>query len=474
MQPTLIGIVVVLAGFLIAVMGSTPAMMTMLMLCGLMAGSAAIILTALGGSSIPPIQVALGFLVIRILLPTPGNLSRLRDAIRDNAVLIAYVFYGLVGSYALPRIFARAMNVPPLRFTGLRYIYDVLPLAPTSQNVTTAVYLLGTLLVAISMHVAVSLPRGPIYFVRTAVVLAWAHLFFGVAGIVLKGTPADAILQFFRNGSYAQLDQSYGGFVRINGIAPEASSYADYAFCWFVLIFECWLRGIKPRWTGITAVAMLALLLFSTSGTAYVALTGYGVVLLIRLLVPDNVMSRRMVTILGAIIGLMTLVAVACIALPSLTTAFSDMVLHMTVDKGSSQSGLQRAFWAKKGIEAFFVSYGLGIGPGSFRSSSLGTAILGSTGIIGAITFAIYVLQVLRPWRNSTFVQPGDALTALGAAASWAALVSLFSSMIAAPSCDPGTSFAIFSGVALALRRRHAAPMPHRPSLSSAAREQSA
>jgi hypothetical protein len=75
MQPTSIGIVVVLAGFLLAVIGSTPAMMSMLMLCGLMAGSAAIVLTALGGSSIPPIQIALGFLVIRILLPTPATSS---------------------------------------------------------------------------------------------------------------------------------------------------------------------------------------------------------------------------------------------------------------------------------------------------------------------------------------------------------------------------------------------------------------
>jgi hypothetical protein len=471
MQPTLIGIIVVLAGFLVAVIGSTPAMMTMLMLCGLMAGSAAIILTALGGSSIPPIQVALGFLVIRILLPTPGNLTRLSEAIRNNAALIAYVFYGLAGSYALPRIFTGSMNVPPLRFTGLRYIYDALPLVPTSQNVTTAVYLLGTLLVAISTHVAISLPRGPIYFVRTAVILAWIHLFFGVAGIVLKGTPADSILQFFRNGSYAQLDQSYGGFVRINGIAPEASSYADYAFCWFVLIFECWLRGIWPRWTGITAAAMLALLLFSTSGTAYVALTGYSIVLLLRLLVPNNVMGRQMVVIIGAMIGIMTLIAVACVALPSLTAAFSDMILHMTVDKGNSQSGLQRAFWAKKGIEAFYVSYGLGIGPGSFRSSSLGTAILGSTGVIGAITFTIYVLQVLRPWRNSTFVQTDAPLASLGAAASWAALVSLFSSMIAAPSCDPGTSFAMFSGVALALRSRHSAPIQYRHTPTPTVRE---
>jgi hypothetical protein len=474
MQPTLIGFVVLLVGFLIAVLGSTPAMMSMLMLCGLMSGSAAVILTALGGSSIPPIQVALGFLVIRVLVPTPGHLDRLKASIHDNAALIAYVFYGLAGAVVLPRIFARSMDVPPLRFTGLRYIYDALPLVPTSQNVTTAVYLLGTLLVAISMYIAVSLPRGPAYFMRTAVILGWIHLFFGVAGVVVKGTPADALLQFFRNGSYAQLDQSYGGFIRISGIAPEASSYADYAFCWFVLIFECWLRGIWPRWTGITATAMLALLLFSTSGTAYVALTGYSVVLLLRLLVPGNVMAKRMVTIIGAGIGIATLVAIVCLARPALTTAFSDMILHMTVDKGNSESGLQRAFWAKKGIEAFIVSHGLGIGPGSFRSSSLGTAILGSMGVIGVVTFATYLLQVLRPWRNSSFVQPADPLTALGAAASWAALVSLFSSMISAPSADPGTSFAIFSGVALSLRARRAASAVSARAPSSATLEQPA
>lgn len=462
MQPTLIGMMVILAGILISVMGSTSAMMSMLMLCGLMAGSAAVVMTALGGSSIPPIQIALGFLLIRILISTKDFGGRIKAAVTDNVLLIAYVAYGLVGSYVLPRIFAGAMQVPPLRFTGLTYIFDTRPLAPTSQNITTAAYLTGTLMIAMCMHVAISLPRSPIYFLRTALVLAWAHILFGVAGVVVKGTPAEAALDFFRNGSYAQLDQSYGGFIRINGIFPEASSYADYAFGWFVLITECWLRRIQPRWTGITAALLLLLLLFSTSGTAYVALTGYAVILLIRLLVPGNVMAGRLPIIAGALIAAVTLVAIMCVAVPALATAFSDMILHMTVDKGTSESGLQRAFWAKKGFEAFSVSYGLGIGPGSFRSSSLGTAILGSMGIIGAVTFTAYLIQVLRPLRNSTFVQPSDPLTALGAAASWAAIVSLISSMISAPSADPGASFAIFSGVALALRARRAVSVPQR------------
>ncbi|WP_157105478.1 glycoside hydrolase [Sphingomonas sp. TDK1] len=411
-------------------------------------------MTALGASSIPPAQLALGFLALRVLLPTPGSLARLGDAIKANAPLLVFVLYGIIGSYALPRIFAGSMQVPPLRFTGLTYIYAAVPLAPSSQNITTSVYMVGTLLIAICVHAAIRTDAGPRYFLRTAVALCWIHMILGVAGVALKGTPADAFFQFFRNGNYAQLDQSYGGFIRLTGITPEPSAYSGFAFGWFVLMFESWLRGIWPRVTGITAAAMGLLLVFSTSGLAYVGLGGYSLILMLRVLIPGSVLGRSMPYLLGALLGGATLVAAVCLIVPALPTAFGDMFYHMTVDKGTSESGLQRAFWAKKGFEAFWVSHGLGIGPGSFRSSSLITAVLGSMGVIGAVTFVTYVLWVLKPLRNSTYGATDDPMLGLGVAASWAALGVLIPQAVGSPSADPGANFAIFAAAALALRAR--------------------
>ncbi|MEJ0022943.1 MAG: hypothetical protein WDN76_05520 [Alphaproteobacteria bacterium] len=99
-------------------------------------------------------------------------------------------------------------------------------------------------------------------------------------------------LDVFRNGLYAQLDQSTAGLRRVAGIFPEASVYAAYGFMLLVFNVELWLRGILPRWSGTGAVAMATILLISTSSSAYIGLASYAIVLLTRLgLVPR--VSRR-------------------------------------------------------------------------------------------------------------------------------------------------------------------------------------
>jgi hypothetical protein len=128
------------------------------------------------------------------------------------------------------------------------------------------------------------------------------------------------------------------------------------------------------------------------------------------------------------------------------------MLADMTVHKKGSESGLQRVFWARKGLEAFMLSGGLGIGPGSFRSSSIVTAIIGSTGIIGSVLFTVYLLQVMRPLSLSTYLQSSDDAQSIGVAASWAAVVMIIPAAFMAASPDPGVTFAIFAGVAVALR----------------------
>ena len=70
---------------------------------------------------------------------------------------------------------------------------------------------------------------------------------------------------------------------------------------------------------------------------------------------------------------------------------------------------------------AFYVERpgaGLGIGPGSFRSSSLLAAILGSMGLIGLVCFAVHLWRVLQPGRLSTWGEDADVGLSLGGAAA--------------------------------------------------------
>ena len=158
------------------------------------------------------------------------------------------------------------------------------------------------------------------------------------------------------------------------------------------------------------------------------------------------------------------------VAVPRLLHTFTDMISHMTLDKADSVSGRQRRFWAEQGIEAFKVTWGLGVGAGSFRSSSLATAIMGSMGVVGLITFVVYVWTALKPLRGTTFGgRQASPEQALGASCGWALIAGLIPAIVASPSPDPGLLFGVMGGIAIALRRSpRAAPRQTTPPYSSA------
>jgi hypothetical protein len=460
-EPTILGLIQVGIGLILLVTGSIPAMFVFMLLSGLFGGSAALLLPALGGSSIPPMHFALVFLTIRILLPAPTMMPRIQKAVFANILLIVYVIYGLLMAYLGPRMFRGQIDFMPLGGTGLTrfasmnaFIYATVPLKPSSQNITTSVYMVGTLLAAISTYIACSYDRSRDLLVKTAACIAWIHVTLGLTGMLAKGTPANIIFEALRNGSYAQLDQTYGTFIRINGIFPEPSSYATYALPWFVFLTETWLRGIKPRWTGPAAMALGVILVFSTSATAYVGLSAYGAILALRIMiVPGSISARRLIIVAALGLGMFLVAVGSMVIFPVFASQFADLVTHMTVGKTGSMSGLQRGFWAKQGINAFFFSDGMGVGPGSFRSSSIITAILGSMGIVGILAYVGIIFNVWKPWRFSTYLGRVDENTAVGVASSWAAISLVLIQSISLPSCDPGVDFAIFAGAALSLRK---------------------
>jgi hypothetical protein len=144
--------------------------------------------------------------------------------------------------------------------------------------------------------------------------------------------------------------------------------------------------------------------------------------------------------------------ALVFIASPDLVGAMVDVVKEMTVDKSTSYSGLQRLYWTKQGWELFLASYGLGVGPGSFRSSSMFVAILGSMGVIGIVSFLAYLWVVFQPWRRSSWGWSPNPVENLGGALGSAALLSLIPGAVSSATAVPGVSFAILAGASLALR----------------------
>ena len=452
MHFTFVGLLQLLIGSAL-LFRSMPTMLLFLMFSGLFGGSSAVTISALGNSSIPPVQFALLFVYVRILMPRGGYFGLFSEGVKVNFLFLLFTFYGMAVAFAGPRIFAGQINVAPMRFEGARSLFDTVPLEPTSQNLTAAVYLLGALLATLASYVAMRTAGGIEALVKGGVVIAWIHAVTGLVAALTKGTPVEMVFALFRNGSYAQLDQSYQGFNRVDGLFPEASGWAAFGIAWFIFNSECWYRSIWAKHTGIAAMVLGGVLFISTSGTAYVGLGCYLLFFLCRLLVfPQSIEPVRLRQAAMASLAVLVLVALALATIPSLAAQVTGMILHMTVDKGSSSSGQQRLFWAMQGFSAFTVSGGLGIGPGSFRSSSLFMAIFGTMGVIGVLTFAGYLLTIMRPY-GALGTRRHDAVSAVMGACVATACLILVPAAISSPNSHPGTNFALFAGAALALRR---------------------
>lgn len=468
MQVTFIGLVVVLAGIIMLFSRSLEALLAYTMVCTLMGGSGALIATSLGSSSISPANVALVFLALRTLMPEEGAPKPLGEAFKANVLFFCFAVYAALSAAVMPRIFEDQISVVPLKPVGLRSLLDSFPLKPSSQNITSPVYIFGSFLIAYCSFVAIHRRSGAVMFVKASIWITWIHIGLGLAGVLLPNAVWSIISSIFRNGSYAQVEQSIGGFVRIAGIFPEPSTYAGYGFCWLALTVELWLRDVLPRRTGPAAAAMAITLVISTSSSAYVSLAVYALIIFLRMVMfPSFFRSDKIVRICLLGLAAATLASLVMVAQPSFAESLIKILRVMTVDKADSESGIQRAFWARQGISAFQISYGLGIGAGSFRSSSLGTAILGSMGIIGTVTFLGYLAKIYGPIKGGGG-KAKTALEAVGDAASWAAICSIIPSMIGAASPDPGANFAIFAGVALGLRNlqksaTRSTDAPHRP-----------
>ncbi len=453
MIPTLFGVLTAGLCLVLLLRASILAMFTTTMLLSLMGGSAAIVLVALGGSTVQPALLGLGFLLLKCILPGTGHAGRMGNAVHDLAYLFVFVLYGAVGAWLLPRIFAGQINVTPLRPIPDGYIYSTQPLSFTSQNITSSVYLTATLIAALVGHVACQVPGAAQRVARTAGLVAGTHALIGLSSVFLAGTPWTSVLKFFRNGFYAQLDQSFDGFVRMNGIWPEPAVFAAYGFAWLVFSTELWIRNVEVRWTGTGAAILALALLISTSTTAYIGLSAYGAVLMLRIVfIPHAVPATKAVLLIAfGLVGLAAIMALVALS-PEMSAAFADFVSRFTVDKAQSASALQRAFWAKQGLTAFWASFGLGIGPGSFRSSSIVTAIIGSTGVIGVLAVVAHLVRVFKPLHKSSYGLSENAEQATGISAGWAAILMLVPATFSAASPDPGFVWGLFTGIALSLR----------------------
>jgi hypothetical protein len=195
----------------------------------LLAASAALILSALGGANIQPAHLLLGFLTLSAVMSRAARRRARAALLPPNAGfwLLLTAVYATLSAVFLPRIFAGATYVFAIARTEIGPGIISMPLAPTSGNITQAVYFLGDVICFLVFYDAASRPEGVKTVVNAVIASAAINLGFAAIDIGSYWAGLGGVLDVVRNANYRMLDDATVlGFKRIVGSFPEASTFA--------------------------------------------------------------------------------------------------------------------------------------------------------------------------------------------------------------------------------------------------------
>jgi hypothetical protein len=421
----------------------------------LFGAAAAIVLTSFGSANLPPAHLMLGAIVIKFALDKKWISLALDSLVfpREGFWLLFTVIYGTASAYLMPRLFQGATDVFAISRIDPSTSTVLFALGPVSGNVTQAIYLIGDFICFLIFYSFARDPRMVVVLCHAAIACAVANLAFAVIDLVTYWTGTADLLEFLRNASYRMLDDvEVMGLKRVVGSFSEASAYAFATLGLFAFTGKLWLRGIYSWLTGPVAGLSLIALLWSTSSTAY-----GGLFLLMAVeytACVAQLVTGRSSRIAAAFVVLAPLALAAMVVIMMLQEDMwlfvQELANSSIFDKLASSSGMERGTWNRQALVNFFDTFGLGVGVGSTRASSLLLATLGSTGIVGSFTYGAFFLRLMLN-RSS-----GDTdwfVSSTRAAAKSASLSYLIAGSLSGSFLDVGLPFFIFAGIASGIAR---------------------
>jgi hypothetical protein len=324
----------------------------------------------------------------------PGEGAVLRTALP----LLALASYAILSAWLLPDVFGGQVMVQPQRPDPLA-AGQFVPLEATFGNVTQTLYL--TLDIAFTLCVAIFVTRAAVPYER----IVGAYLLGGyvAAGLAfwnfasrVTGVPfPDTVLQ--SNPGWAIVEQSLGSVPRVQGPFTEPSALAGY-MCG-IAICCLWLnvRGYRIMRPNLLLVLAVVSTLLSTSTTGILMLAvGLPLTLLIGSVGGDPAAIGR----IGKTFAILALVGgIAIVPAFMLRPALLDSVgtvVESTLSKGESDSFNERTEWDAGALATVSPTYGLGVGWGSYRSSSLVPGLVANGGVFAILMVVALGIGIAR------------------------------------------------------------------------------
>jgi hypothetical protein len=414
--------------------------------------SAALVLDSLGGASISPAHLLLGFVVVSLLSRAVIRRHALEGLAFPKAGfwLAITVVYSICTAIFFPRLFAGLTYIFPVRAEA-NAGYNLVPLAPSTANFTQSVYFTADFICFIVLYGYAGLPEGWRLIAKAALFCAGLNLVFGALDMVTYWTDTTELLAFIRNANYRMLnDTEVAGFKRIVGSFTEAAAFGSTTLGYFGFCLKLWLQGFHTRLTFILAILSFGAMIFSTSTTAYVGLSTF--LLLIYLQCLFNLLAGPVPTQTVIFLIAAPILAIFIVVAIALNDPYWNYIHNlmdtMVFNKLSTDSGVERSAWNRQSIQNFLDTWGLGAGNGSVRAASFLAAVLASLGVVGACTYGAFLLFMFLGNREPA--SPDGYQNAINSAAKAVCLAWFIASSVAGAFIDLSLPFFIFAALACA------------------------
>jgi len=390
-------------------------------------------------------------------------------------VVCALSIYSIIGALLFPRLFAgqTTVFVASHTFGG---VYEV-PLGPVSGNLSQTGYFVIGGMTFLALCVAF-LQENSIEKVRLGFLL-WCtlHIGFGFLDLLGKLAGIGDVLAFLRTANYAMLtDTTQAGFARIAGAQSEASGFGGVSLAVLAFAFTYWRRTASRFALGL-ALVILALLVLSTSSTAYVGLAILCIPVAIstaRSLFLRRLHTQEILLVALGFAGLFLALGLA-VGDAKFFDPLARLMNEAIFDKANSASGQERSYWNYISLKSFVDTWGLGVGIGSSRASSWPVAVLSQLGAVGCAMLAWLVFDIARkPRRLQAALDARDAATVDSVRAC--ALAGVVSGSLISGTADPGLIFfislAVITASSIRISLERPAPagnwLANRPKLATA------
>jgi len=401
---------------------------------GVLEAGAALVI---GGSfGLPPAMVPGVLFIASIMLQYALGMRYPAEApvLRTMTPLLALLGYALISELILPDIFAGRIMVWPQKPDVLHP--GLVPLIFNSGNITQPLYLSMNVTVAITSAIFLTRKAIPYRAILSAYLLG-GYIAIGIAfwqfASRIAGLPfPDKIL--YSNPGWAIVEQNMGSVPRIQGPFSEPAGLAFYLSG---LCFCClWLSANGHRMMRVNLLLPLAILamLVSTSTTGIMILAlGLPFMMLLAMFRADREIITRMarntaILVLGGVLVLGPVFMMK----PSLMNSITEVV-DATMTKGDSDSYVERTGIDAAAVASIGMTYGLGVGWGSFRTSSLIPGLLANAGLFGMAMVLWLFMRVGGLTARARSVTSGHPAQSLVGGFSAALCGQLAAAILSAP-----------------------------------------